>query len=228
MKASNILLTSLVGSITLTIMAIMADIRFSGTRGGYTEYDSTRINVPAFSHLVISDIERSIPIESSPGYSITLRTIKGQQMPTLNYRTAGDTLYISQFENHDQAGAYVVVQVPHGALNDVSANNSEIILNNYSFTQLSVVLQRARLQLYPRDELHPQSLTISGSDQSKVNASSLSLDTLDINLNNSFATFNGTVQLLKGSMQNKSSLGVREINNFQFKKDASSQLDHWE
>jgi hypothetical protein len=227
MKASNILLVSLIGSITLTILTIITDIRFSGTFHKYTEYDEKNLDVPTFTHLIIDDVQREVFIEAADSYALTLVTMKGEQMPSVTYQVQGDTLYVNHFENHELGAARLVVRAPEGALKRISGKNAEINLSKYPFERLSIYLDNSRVNIYPGAERHASLLQITGLNESRLNSDMLQADTLDIQLSKSFITFQGTVQLLQGSMEHESILGVREVNTFEFRKDPSCRLDHW-
>src|SRR5690606_32185098 len=123
MKTSNIILTSLLGSITVTTMAMMIDIGFGGGSPEYTEYDRQDISLPAFNHLQVHDNSRSVIVEAASSRSIKLFTMKGHQIPSITYHMEGDTLVIDQFENHKQVGAYFTLQVPHNDLQGITARN---------------------------------------------------------------------------------------------------------
>jgi len=70
-------------------------------------------------------------------------------------------------------------------------------------------------------------LLVEGSNHAHVNISS-QVDTLALTLNQSSVVIDDAVTLLSGSIENSSSVGVREVGIFDFSKDASSRLDHWD
>ena len=226
MKTSNILLTSLLASITVTTLAMMIDIGYGGGSPEYTEYDQQDISLPAFTHLQVHDNNRSVIVEAASSGSIKLFTMKGHQMPSVIYHMQGDTLVIDQFENHKQVGAYFTLQVPHNGLQGITAQNTEVILNDYPFETMSLSLDNAKVQIYPRERNRVTRLLVNGLNNSHVNVST-TIDTLSLNLDHSSAVVDDAINVLRGSIENSSSLGVRKVDVFEFRKDESSRLDHW-
>lgn len=226
MKTSNILLASLFGSITVTTMAMMFDIGYGGGSPEYTEYDQQDISLPAFRHLQVHDNNRSVIVEASPSRSIILFTMKGHQIPTITYHMQGDTLVIDQFENHKQVGAYFTLQVPHNDLQGITARNTEVVLNGYPFETMSLSLDNAKVQVYPKERNNVTHLVVNGINHSHVNVST-TIDTLSLNLDQSSVVADDVITILSGSIGNSSSLGVRKVEVFEFRKDESSRLDHW-
>lgn len=226
MKTSNILLTSLLGSITATTLAMMIDIGYGGGDPEYTEYDQNDITLPTFTHLRVHDNERSVIVQTSSTGSIRLLTMKGHQMPSITWHMQGDTLVIDRFENHKQVGAYFTLQVPSDDLQGISAQNTEIILNDYPFERMSLYLDNAKVQIYPKDRYNPRQLFVTGDRHAHVNVSA-KIDTLAVDLDQSSIVVDDAINVLRGSMENSSSLGVRKVEVFEFRKDESSRLDHW-
>lgn len=226
MKTSNILLTGLFGSITLTTLAMMADIGFGGGNPDYTQYDQKDILLPEFRYLQVSNAARSVVIEASDTAAIKLFTMKGNQMPQLSYHVKGDTLTIDQVGNHDVVGAYFKLQVPVNALQVIAAQNVEVVLNDYPVQRLSLFLDDARVQIYPTAPGNLYMLAVDGINRSHVNVSS-PVDTLTLRLDHSSIVVDDAIQLLQGTITHSSNLGVRTVGVFNFSKDASSHFDHW-
>lgn len=226
MKTSNILLTSLLGSITVTTLAMMMDIGYGDGDPEYTQYDKQDISLPAFSHIQVRDNHRSVIVKSGSPGAIQLFTMKGNQMPSVTYHLQGDTLVIEQFEDHKQVGAYFTLQVPKNELQGISAVNTEVILNDYQFETMSLSLNKAKVQIYPGDRNNLARLSVHGINHSHVNVST-TIDTLSLNLDQSSIVVDDAIDVLRGSMENSSSLGVRKVGLFEFRKDESSRLDHW-
>lgn len=226
MKTSNKLLTGLFGSITITTLVMMADIGLGWGSPDYTQYDQKDIPLPTFRYLHVSNAARSVAIEASDSASIKLFTMKGNQMPSLSYHVEGDTLIIDQVGNHDVVGAYFKVQVPRNVLKGISAQNVEVILNDYPFQKMSLVLNDARIQVYPKVPATFSMLSIDAVNGSNVNVSA-AVDTLALKLDGSSVVVDDAVQLLQGNITNSSSAGVRTVNVFNFKKDKSSRFNHW-
>lgn len=227
MKTSNIILASLLGSITVTTMAMMIDIGFGGGSPEYTQYDQKDIQLPPLRHLKVHNAPRSVSVEVSASGAIRLFTIKGNQMPSITYHMNGDTLVIDQFDNHDLVGAYFTLQVPGNELHDIYALNTEVVLNDYPFERMSLHLDDATVQVYPKIRENLIVLSVDGSNGSHVNIGS-HVDTLSLKLNRSSIRIDDTIQVLQGTITNSSSVAVREVSNFDFTKDESSRLDHWD
>src|SRR5690606_9490929 len=147
MKTSNILLTSLLGSITVTTLAMMMDIGYGDGDPEYTQYDKQDISLPAFSHIQVRDNHRSVIVKSGAPCAIQICSMKGNQRPSVTYHLQGDTLVIEQFEDHKQVGAYFTLQVPKNELQGISAVNTEVILNDYPFETMSLSLNKAKVQI---------------------------------------------------------------------------------
>lgn len=226
MKTSNILLTTLFGSITVTTLAMIIDIGYGGGSPEHTEYDQEDISLPAFKHLEVRDNDRSVIVKAASSGSIKLSTMKGDQMPSIIYHMQGDTLVIDHFENHEQASAYFTVQVPYNDLQGISVTNTEVVLNDYPFERMSLFLDNGKVQIYPEERNTLTRLSVHGINHSHVNVST-TVDTLSLNLDQSSAVVDDAINVLRGSIENSSSLGVRKVDVFEFRKDESSRLDHW-
>lgn len=226
MKISNILLTGLFGSITFTTLAMMVDIVFGIGSPDYTQYDQKTIPLPAFRYLQLSNAARSVAIEASDTASIKLFTMSGNPMPSLDYHLEGDTLIVDQVGNHDVVGAYFKLQVPGNVLQGVTAQNVQVVLNDYPFRRMSLVLNNARVQFYPKVRRNLGMLSVTGVNESHINVSS-SIDTLSLQLEKSSIVVDDAIQLVQGRITNSSTLSVRAVGVFDFSKDASSHFDHW-
>jgi hypothetical protein len=152
--------------------------------------------------------------------------MKGNQMPSLDYHTEGDTLIIDQIGNHDVVGAYFTLQVPGNMLQGIVAQNVEVVLNDYPFQRMSLVLDDARIQVYPKVRATLDALSVDAINGSNVNVSS-PVDTLSLKLDKSSIVVDDAVQLLQGAISNSSNVGIRSAAVFNFTKDASSRLNHW-
>lgn len=224
MKTSNIILTCLAGSVTLIVTTAFLQLRFTGLKKAeYADKISAKINLPTFKFLLIRE---SMNLSIVPSYSTSLLIENGkdQEKPLVNYHVQGDTLFIDQAKSvKEDRTLSITLQTAPGNLEWIKAVESAVKLQGYDTPTLTIDLDNSRLSLYSTDSVYIKNLQINGTNHSWVNAYSIYVDSLDLNIDASEVLFHSTVDHLSGSMVNHSKVFAGDAMNINFTKDESSR-----
>jgi len=229
MKASNIILFSMIGSITLLIITGAMQIRFGdhADKAGSEESNlqSQTIELSDFSYVVVNNFDLTLTLAPGSKSEFEIGYEEGFEKPVFHYNMKGDTLVIDSLEWSDKHAMYHFKLVMPETVASIKARNAFLSIQDCDNDRLQLNLQNARVNLDENNRFH--SLDISGNNRSSVNSYLHTLDSLTLDLDNSQMNVNGIVGKLKGSMQNHSELSIKEVNEFAFKKDGSCRLNHW-
>ncbi|MEX1238622.1 MAG: hypothetical protein WEB30_02865 [Cyclobacteriaceae bacterium] len=225
MKTSNIILATLLGSITFIIIAGAVQVRVTGSKlTAHTEQVLEAIDLRDFKYLVI---QKSINLTIAPSEKsqLEIRSATGEKRPRVNYRQVGDTLFIDGIEFGPEGRSLVVIlKAPLNNLELIKAEEANFALQDFPGATLDVDLNRTSFNLRSTDASTIGRLRISGVNHSSIWSSNLNVDTLTLYLDESSANIPGTIQQLKGSMANNATLSVGDIAQIDFRKDSSSKL----
>ena len=226
MKASNIILISIFASATILITVGAMQLRF----GDHTEFPETafrteKYNLPDFKFLKIHDISRHIDVEASDEQRLEIVIEKESELPKMSYSQNGDTLIIDKLAWDKMAPlSRLTIYIP-ADLEIIEAKNAKIYLRSFDNETLDLRVDRVDMSIDKNVKL--EKLMISNATGSNISVFSRELDTLTVNLNESHLTAQGTIGKLSGSVENNSVLSIKEVQDFDFKKDNSSKLHHW-
>lgn len=223
MKTSNIILSALIGSISLFIIVGAIDVRLSELKTSH-EQAFDEIPLSPFRHLVI---RRSVNLTIRPSEESKIMVHRGQAeiMYEGIYWLEGDTLFIDGSRPEPDAQILsILIQIPPGNLKSIMAENAAFSMSEFPTPQLTVSLANSRLRIYGASSGRIGSLHIKGTNDSDVTALDSSIDTLQLHLDKSNARIQSYVGVLSGAMTDHSSLYAREVSDFQFKKDSTSRL----
>jgi hypothetical protein len=225
MKTSNIILSTLIGSITLLIVTGAMQLRITGalkSPGAEQVYADT--DLAPFKYLVIRKA-LNLSISPSDKAKITIYNAAGQGNPNVRYHQEGDTLFIDEIAfNTGDRTLFVVVTTPPQNVVSIRGKNSTFALKDFPAEMLRVELDESKLSVGGQNGLRVGTLKISGINNSEVYISEVRLDTLDLSLDHSEGNISGAITKLKGSMINHASLTARDVNDIEFKKDSTSIL----
>lgn len=233
MKTSNIIFSSIIGSITLIILSGAIEWRFFGDKNpnrfeispDNIEAFKQNIDLPEFQYLVINDMPLSTNIILGGKNEIELILKNKSEASVLDYHIKGDTLFIEGVNENGSVLLSVNLFMTHGQLNGINSNQSGVNINQYNNDSLTLVLNHTTIDIHQPCVIG--SLSIFGTDQSTVNVYSAQVDTLKLDLNNSTVRMQTIINKLQGQMSNHSELDLRDVSDLDFKKDNSSRLNYW-
>lgn len=132
MKTSNIIITSLVGSITLIILASFLQLRLTGAKKSqYAEQVYSAVDLAAFKYLLIRESLNVSIIPSHNTARLVIRNARGQEKPIVDYRQKGETLFIDRvkFGRNDRT-LTVTIHVPDGELQWIKASGAMFAIHD--------------------------------------------------------------------------------------------------
>lgn len=228
MKTSNIILISLIGSISFVIVAGLLQLRLTGTTDGSSVYSERKIiDVPFtdFKYLVISETTNLQIIEGSqPGLAVSVG--KDDPDPTVKHHQVGDTLFIDKLEFGNEGRTLtgtlkvnpatlksITVTDSHFSIHDVGVNNLEVNLNNSHFYVHATAMTKFG------------NISINAADESDFSTNNIELDTVNVQLENSNAYFGAMVNRLNGVLKNSSTLSAPDAGEMEIRKDRTSRIN---
>ncbi len=233
MKTSNIIFSSIVGSLTLLIVTGALEFRFLGHKNeGHLKFSIDKIeaakqnfDLPEFQYLVINDMPVWTNIIFGGKNEMELILQDKSEASILNYHLKGDTLFIEGVNKEGPNVLSVNLFLPQGQLKGINSNQSKVNINQYNNDSLTLVLIHATIDIHQPCVFG--NLSIFGTDQSTVNVYSAQVDTLQLDLNNSTVRMQTIINKLQGQMSNHSELDLKDVSTLDFQKDNSSRLNYW-
>jgi hypothetical protein len=150
-----------------------------------------------------------------------VRSISGNLLNRLKYNISGDTLTLSEFQPEEKRMVSISVFVPEAVLKGMTVNDSRANVKGLK-QELLYISQNAGQIFMSDNKIDKVHLEVSSKSYLHITATSL--DTLSTKIDNSQVIISSPVGVLKGSMENHSSLQMNRIDEIQFKKDESSRL----
>lgn len=222
MKLSNIILSSLIGSISLAIIAGSLQLRLTGELKSYNAPANVdTIGVAPFRNLVIHKAwNLTIMPGDEPGIVI-LGAADGMQ-PKIHYHTSGDTLHIDSIGKLPPGrGFWMSIHTPDG-LGQIRGQHASFTLMDYNGDELAVNLDDSRFTMNAKGTSTIGRLQITGKNGSVFIANRVAFDTVTVDLLASQATINDEIDKLRGSIKHGSSLSAPRAADIQLQKDAGS------
>lgn len=224
MKTSNIILLTLIGSITFFLIAGMLQLRFTGKKRVYAEVLLSSETLPEFSHLVI---RRSVNLSIVPATHtrIVVKGGKTSATPDVKYHQRGDTLFIERIRMADNDWTLAVtIETPAENIRHISATDTRFALMNFAADSLLVDLKNSRLSIHGDRLMKVDYLKLSGSDDSNFYTSKIEIGRVDVYLERSQARMPGPIQTLRRSLHGNSTLFAPKVLDLGLTKDSSSRL----
>ena len=225
MKTSNTILITLIGSISLIIVAGAMQLRFTGIeKTKLAEQLFLSSDLTEFKYLVIRE-SVNLTVAHSDETKLMVWNAPGEEKPAVRYHFTGDTLIIDQikFGSHARTLA-VTINTPSQNIEWIDVENSEFSLKDFAVKSLAIKLSGSRLNLYAEKTLKAGKLKITGIGDSYIDAYNVQLDTLELHLDKSQARISVPIGKLKGAMVNNASLFIQDVADIEFRKDSSSRL----
>lgn len=226
MKTSNIILSSVIGSITLVIVCGFMQLRLTGeTSSRYTEQVYADIKLSEFRYLVIKDAV-NLTIRPADEVKLLIQNASGQDKPDVAYHESGDTLFIDRIKfGPEDRTLFVTIKTPVKTLEWIGAENAAFSITDFPIRYLNVDLAHSRMTIHAENPVNMGTLKITGENDSHIHAYQVMIDTIDLHLDQSEAMIQSKINKLKGAMMNNSSLNARDVDEFAFRKDSTSRFN---
>jgi hypothetical protein len=227
MKKSNIIVVSLIASITLLITMGMMEVRLKGTTNPRTYAERyaeiKHVPIPEFHHVVVADC-RNVSLSIGNEFSIGMTEQPGR-VASRTYVVKNDTLYIEGLPNADQPDIVHVV-APSQVYRSVRALHSQVTMSNLALDRFVLYADESQVSINTEQTIN--SIVVEGRQDSKVHFyQSGVINTLDLNLDHSELYSPGGLGKLKGSIRNQSRVQLNNADEVVFNKDNTSHLQIW-
>jgi hypothetical protein len=222
MKTSNILLTAFVVGITLYLLLAFTEVRISGKRNSLgREYVDHNIAVAKFQSIDATNAELHIRFttESSVAFSIEA----GQPVSHPNALTRGDTLVIVDRDGDEQQDRFVVT-LPAKGMTNLTCHQCRVFVQDGSKEILELNLSASIVIRHRSDSAHINLLKLYARDNSRIELTGLTIDTLAVDIGQSEAVITTSVYLLSGTLQDRARLILDDATRMDFERDAQSLL----
>jgi hypothetical protein len=223
MKLSNKILIGFFGFVFLYLTAAFAELRLTGTPNFIDEKNSIAesVDISGITHLVFNDLDKEVQIRASDSSVLQVRSLSGGILKRLKYRISKDMLTISALESQDVKNMKITIFVPSASLKAITASSCRLTINGLQ--QDALILSQTDAKVWMSDN------TIGKIQSDLIQDSFLSINspgvnTLSLNLKDSEMEVWSPVRLVEGSMKNKSSLRLTQIEEITLKKDVTSTL----
>jgi hypothetical protein len=226
MKTSKIIFIALLSSIAIIILVAMISIRISGYKSGDPASDFLNVKtglVPAFNVLYINNA-KNVKLFQGDSNKITILAFKNTLIPKANYKVNGDTLWFFGFDDQISQMLWVEIQIAN-KLNNIQLKNSELRISNYNSAALSLDLNNSKINFFPASKTNAISkIDITAINHSEINVYSLKVDSSNIVLQNSIATFGNRLVKIHGSLSDYSRISLRLPEEVYLKRDSTSKI----
>lgn len=225
MKTSNIILSTLIGTITLVIISGALQLRLTGEKKlDYVDKVYSETSLSDFKYIIIKE-STNLNIISSNESKLQVYFPPGEKKPQVLFHQQGDTLFI----DHIRMGAndrslFVNVKTPVENVLWIQAKNAAFSVSDFPAKALTIDLNNSRLSIHANSTLKMGTLNINAMENSQIDSHDVSIDTLTIHLDQSQARLPVSIHKLRGTMSHSSSLFANDVSDIEFKKDSSSHL----
>jgi hypothetical protein len=226
MKTSNIIVVSLIASITLIITSGMMEFRLKGVPAGSVLHKSPGIRqtpIPQF-HAVVVQHYPNVSLDVSDAFNLGTIGLP-ESIPGLSYEVKNDTLYIKGSPD-DPRPEFVNISAPAQQIKELRALDAHVIVNNPSLDRFVVHSDHANVSINTLETI--STLVVEGVNNARIDFfQSSAIHTLDLNLDHSEIYTSGSLGSVKGSIKNQSRANLSNANALTFTRDSTSYLQVW-
>jgi len=231
MKTSNKILIGLLGTIFLLINAAIVDIKIFGVhRSNYRIVQhEENYQLKNFKHICIEDkrkikVHPSILIKSSNMNLIKYEVYADTMIIGFKHAIIGDTLKITSLL--DKPFMHQITIHSKHNIESISVVGTDVDFNGFKQDNISLFVKDGEINSWGNDSTMASALKKLRIDQinSKTNLRNVNIDTLEINLKNSKATFYKDILVLNADIKEQSNLHLRNVNEAKFQKDEKSRV----
>lgn len=223
MKLSNKILIGFFGFLFLYLTAAFTELRLTGSPNFMDNNNSITetADYSGISYLKLNHCDQDLKVMGSDRFQIQVRSVSGDLLKKLKYNVSGDTLVISGFEAPANRRVEITVFVPRSGLKGISNEFSTLLIEGLNQELLQVSQNAGRTWM---SDNRISKMVTHLSNESLLEISTTSLDTLSGNLEESRMYITSPVGLVECFMKNSSFLELTEVDEIQLRKDGSSKL----
>ena len=227
MKLSNKVLIGFFGFIFLYLTATFAEIRLSGTPNIINDKNSIAetVDLSGIAYIILNHLNKDIKIIASDHPRLEVRSLTGNVLKKLTYAVSGDTLTLSNFQSEETRTITISVFVSQTSFNGITVNSSVANIEKLEQTFFHISQRSGRIWM---SDNKISKLQMDLSNRAFLEISNTNVDTLSAKIEGSEVHISSPVGLVLGSMKDKSSLRLGEIQEIQLKKDKSSNLNMYQ
>ena len=224
MKLSNKVLVAFFALGFLYLTAVFAEVRLRGTPNVINETNSIAetAEIPGVAHLVLQNLEYSVAVMGSDKPRLEVRSVSGNLMGELKFRTSGDTLTLSSLPAAGRRAVRITVFVPADGLKGILVKDAMTSVSGLVKDTLYIEQQAGRVWL---SNNQIGQLSVALSEKSRLDLNGPPVKTLSAKVDNSHLLIASPIARLQGGMDNHSMLRAGAIGEIQFKKDTTSILN---
>jgi sulfur transfer complex TusBCD TusB component (DsrH family) len=223
MKTSKIILTSLLSTIGLFILAVNAEIRVNGRlRNPVMEIEKNKIILPSFRVLYMTGCRNYEIVQNDSSY-LQIMFPEDSIAPKINFLLKGDTLIIPE-SGSSLKNKWVKVHTTE-SLKKIILINSTLKISHLNNGVLSLDADKSNISFIQdkSGNSYVRMLDILGKNHSDVFAT-LKVDSVEVTLQNSKANLHLTAKKINGSLTDNSELYTHTSDIISLKKDNSSRI----
>ncbi len=223
MKLSNKVLIVFFGVILLYISAAFTEVRIRGVKRDLNSENAKveTIALDDLKYLILSDLDERVLLRSSDNPRLEIRSRSEGILSGLKYELSGDTLNLNEFVVGEGIRFNLTLHVPQSL---IGINVSETSLNISDFKQSSLALIQSGGRVVINENVRLDKLSIIASDNADLDAYDFDIDSLVLEMDESEAYLQSSINSLQGEMKNRSNLTMNGVNDIVFNKDESSEL----
>ena len=224
MKLSNKILIGFFGFAFIYLTAVFAEIRFRGTPNKLSDDNSMAetVDMSGVSVVVLQNIDRHINVVGSNEPRLEVRSLAGDLLKNFSYRISGDTLILSQLQSTETKAVRITIFSPTAGFQKLIVNSAGVSVTGLKQEILHLSQHEGRMWI---SDSQIAKIEVEASERSYLQIESSELDSLSARMDFAEMYVVSPVRVLRGSMENASSLRMVNVMEIQFKKDASSRFN---
>ena len=229
MKTSDLILTIVAGSFTVLMVTGMVQNRYfeKPNHGSHDiNLQAHSVDLPAFHYVVINN-QSNVEIKPAGSSQLVVRYAQDEKVPEVSYHVSNDTLYVGNSMDSIQNHTYTQLMIPAMSTGWIKGVNSSVRLYGFYAGKLNLELDKSRAELNSNQGENLTELTIHGTNDSNFDVNSFKVDSLKVQLDESNAVLSVRAANLSGSIKNHSRLSIKDVDHFDFSRDETSRLEHW-
>lgn len=224
MKTSNRILLGMMAAIVFYVTAAFVELRFKGDSHPKSHAVETA-PIPAFSHLVINGMSQHVEINYTDSASFEWMSASGISIEAIDFEMKGDTLIMNGLITDENQHMFFAINTGPEFRSLNSLGSSYTIKD---FDQDSLLINQQGGRGIVSDARNLAHLDLTVEDRGEFDIYDRSLESVNLHMVNSNVEMRSPVATLNGSMEQNSYLSLSGVQSFQFRKDASSRLKHYE
>ncbi|PWE00438.1 hypothetical protein [Marinilabilia rubra] len=187
----------------------------------YETHSAKEFRPKPFSHLMINDDAVLMIEKDTTQNQLKYHYLKNTQPDTSFFFVRNDTLFV---KNPHLKGKSKAITLKYKKLNSITANNSHINLLNNPDKNTVIKSRAGEIRIRKKDSL--QNLNISLSQESRLKVEAKYLKTANIDMTNSSAHFNTSIENLNADIRKNSNLSVKNVIHSNIRNDGSSYFSN--